>query len=480
MKRTFALACLLAAVGCTLAAQRAAAQPPSGGLSVGAAQKTFDEADSRAAELAKSILGAKGESPADDRQALGERLRPVVEESFIARQQLQHAQLEALRRRLDEIEKSIKEREENKEAIIKSRIEELLSPKTADRRKEGALPYLKDDVNNFPPGAAAEIGQPTLVPQPGPPENLPPGTERRLRYVQEQVEVNGEVKTVSRPVYEIVKSGQSNSAQHDGDDNDRYVAPPLKSDDQSMTDHSAASARGAFDFAVRERLAQIDMEAADEDRKAAEQVLPRLRKLYEEGAAPERAMRDAEHELHQAERALKRAKATLEALALERTELGAAAEADVAEAEAEVKRAEAKVEGANASVVAALAEINRLEAEVESAKSNFEIREKVLKRLQKLVDEKAVEMTLLDEKEEEREAARAALAAAGAALRNGSALADRAKMAVLEAEQELNVAKARLRAAQARRERLTRRASDSVGAQPLPGADSKPAENAKP
>lgn len=479
MKRTLAIAFIAAAAGCMLAAQEAGAQPPSGGISIGAAQKIFDEADSRAADLAKSILDAQDDSAAGDRQSLRERLRPVVEESFNARQQLQHAKLEQLRRRFAEIEQAIQEREENKEAIIKSRIEELLLGKIMDRRKEGALGYSPDGVKNFPPGP--ENRQPSIVPQPGPPENLPPGTEVRERYVDKQVEVNGELRTFKVPVYEAVKTRQPNAAPHDGDANDGFVAPPRKSDAPSMTNHGVASAPGAFDFVARERLAQIDMEEAEEKRAAAEQDFARLRQLYERGAAPERAFHEGEKELQQAERALKRARATLEALALERTELAAAADADVAEAEAEVKRAEAKVEGAKASVDAALAEINRLEAEVESAKSNCDFRDKALKRLQKLVSEKAVDVTLLDEKEEQRGAARAALAAAEASLRNGSALAVRAKAAVSEAEQDLNVAKARLRAAQARRERLMHRAAtDPVGAHPAPSADSQPAESAKP
>ena len=476
MKRTIAILFIAAAVGCTLAARQAAAQAPSDGISIDAAQKNFDEANSRAADLAKSILDAKDDSAAGDRQALRERLRPAVEESFNARQQLQHAQLEQLRRRLDEIEKSIKERKENKESIIKSRIEELLSAKTANRFSDL---FYDEGKREFRPVPADRL--PAVVPQPGPPENLPPGTERRVRYVEEQVQVNGEVKTVKRPVYEIVPSAKPNAAPPRGNDNNGFVAPPRKSDDDSTGIRGAAFAREAFDFAVRERLTHLDMEAAEEDRAAAEQDLARLRKRYEQGEVHEFSLREVENKLRQAERALKRAKATLEALALERTELAAAADADVAEAEAEVKRAEAKVEGAKASVVAALAEINRLEAEVESAKSNLESRDKVFKRLQKLVDEKAVDMTLLDEKEEQREAARAALAAAEAALRNGSALAERAKAAVTEAEQELNVAKARLRAAQARRERLMHRAAtDSVGAPPSPGADAKPAASAKP
>ena len=475
MKRTFALACLAAAVGCALAAQRANAQAPS----VGAAQKMFDEANSRAADLAKSILGGKGESPAEDRQALGERLRPVVEESFNARQQLQHAKLESLRRWLDEIEKSIKEREENKEAIIKSRIEELLLPKTEDQEKHNSTykNFFRDAENVRP---TAENRQPMVVPQPGPPENVPPGMEVRERYVEEQAEVNGQTDTIRRPFYEIVKIGQPNSARHDGDDNDGYVASPLKSDDQSMTNHGAASPRDAFDFAVRERLAQLDAEAAEEDRKAAEQYLAGLRQ--HKGVITAGTLKETENKLRQAERALKRAKATLEALALERTELAADAEADVIEAEVEVKRAEAKVEAARASAATALTQIKTLEAEVETAQANLNSQKKSYERMYRLAtEEKAVDMKLVDEKQEKLHAAEGSLTAAQGAVLTGKARATQCEADVLAAEAELNVAQTRRHAAQRRRERLMHRAAtDPVGAHPSQGDLTQPPDGAKP
>ena len=49
----------------------------------------------------------------------------AVEAAFVTRQKLQHSEVDSLQRRLEEVQKSIQAREENKEAIIQHRIEEL-------------------------------------------------------------------------------------------------------------------------------------------------------------------------------------------------------------------------------------------------------------------------------------------------------------------------------------------------------------------
>ena len=63
--------------------------------------------------------------PDDTEQVkLRQELCAAVEAAFVTRQKLQHSEVDSLQRRLQEVQKSIQAREENKEAIIQHRIEE--------------------------------------------------------------------------------------------------------------------------------------------------------------------------------------------------------------------------------------------------------------------------------------------------------------------------------------------------------------------
>jgi len=497
VKRTFPILALALAAGGSLAFHRVRAQDLSAEQPIGqsaaapnasnqasnlppldAAKKQYQEASQRATRVALDFLQqATQQSPgpqANDRQAIRDKLRPLVEQSFDARQRLQQAELNELRARLAEIEQAIAQREQRKDAIVDSRIDELLNP-SAERAGAGFVyeTVVKDGKEiviarwvgpgNNPaaapvpaPAPAGRVPQPGTALSPPPPVDLPPGTELRVREVQEVVVENGERKPVTRRFYETVRTGQSAAPQDNGESSDESLGPPRKSDEHSTGDQAAASADGGFDLRTRERLAQLDLEAAEEDRQAAEQDLALCQQLYEKGATSLTAIREKEKELRQAKRALKRAKAMLEVLALERTELQAAAEADVAEAQTEVEREAAKVRVAEANVDAAMAQRVQLEANVEGATSSLSFQRKVFDRLNQLARvEKAVDMRSVDEKEEKLREAQATLSRAQAAVITGKANVEKAKSAAEEARAAMQVAEARLHAAQARRERLS-------------------------
>jgi hypothetical protein len=109
-----------------------------------ALEKKLSEAEQRALGLATPKLG---EYPPGRKQDLRQRMRREVEVAFEARQQLQRAQLQQLRQRLERIEQSIAAREKLKDKIIDHRVDELLDPNLrwdptgAPMDPSGANPY---------------------------------------------------------------------------------------------------------------------------------------------------------------------------------------------------------------------------------------------------------------------------------------------------------------------------------------------------
>ncbi len=127
MKRTIASTIPLLAL--LVAAPGASAQELSNRVPIEAAKEQYRRAQEQAAEAFQKFLGDRKDGLAVDPQELRKRIRPLVEESFDARQRLQKAEVEALRRRLADIEQTIDNREKNKEAILDARIEDVLNGK---------------------------------------------------------------------------------------------------------------------------------------------------------------------------------------------------------------------------------------------------------------------------------------------------------------------------------------------------------------
>ena len=483
MKRTYAIATLLLSLGCVFAAHRTSAQTPSGGSSIGDARKQYDEAELSARSLVSSILDGDLETPVADKAALREKLRPLVEESFKARQQLQQAELEELRRRLGEIERTIEEREKHKEAIVNSRIDALLAAPTATLRNqpagENAAPNNKP-ARIFNQRAYDEWTNPRSIPNqisPGSPEaalpKLPPGMEARVRNIQENVEVNGVTTTITRPVIEYVQIERPKGGQSEDVAMEPYAPASRKADGNSFGEaKNPGSLENAADLDTRERLALLDLQPAQDKVDDAEKALSHSRKLQDKGYASELEVSSREKDLRHAAIELRRAKVRLEGLAAQRIELQTAAESALAETEAEVERATAKVKVAEANVAAAEAKKAQLDADVDGAKSNRAFQAKRFDRLKSLAREKAIDSTLVDEAEEKLHAAEAALSSAQAVAAHGGADIDQAKAALIEVRAELNIAEARRRAAQARRDRLTRQTPQSEADPLKPSAGS--------
>ncbi|HVW39615.1 MAG TPA: hypothetical protein VHB99_19995 [Pirellulales bacterium] len=477
MKRIYTIAALLLSLGCVFAAHRTSAQTPSGGSQIGSALKQYDEAESRARSLVKSILGGDLEAPVADKAALREKLRPLVEDSFKARQQFQQAEVEELRRRLAEIERAIEEREKNKGVIVNSRIDELLaSPPAANRNQpldDYSTPSNKSALNankSRRDDAYDETNNPPGVPNqavPGSPEaalpKLPPGVEARVRYIQDKVVENGVEMPITRRVVEYVQIERPKGGEPEAIPLESYAPAPRKTDANVIDEtKDLDSSESGLDFGTRERLAQLDLQAAEEEHAAAEHALSSVRQLHNSGVTPVSEVLSHEKELRHAAIELRRAKVKLEGLAVQRAELQTAAESALVETSAEVERATAKVQFAEAQVAAAEAKKAQLDADVEGTKSSHAFQVKRFERLKHLARvEKAIDLKLVDEAEEKLHAGEAALSSAQAAAAHGSADIDQAKAALTEARAELDIAAARRRAAQARLDRLMRQPPQS-------------------
>ena len=212
------------------------------------------------------------------------------------------------------------------------------------------------------------------------------------------------------------------------------------------------------DLATRERLAQLDLQAAEEEYAAAETTLPHVRQLFKQGEVPQRVVLESEKDHRHAAIELKRARIKLEGLARQRADLKASAEADVAEAEAELQKADAKVRGSTANWQTAQAQVASAEADLATAKTYYEYRDKQYQRVRKLVEANAVDEKLGDEEENHFAAAKAGIDRAQAALTTAKANADQCISAIDEAKAAREIAHLRVRAAQARRDQLNRHA----------------------
>jgi hypothetical protein len=477
VKRTYAISALFVSLGCVFAAHRTSAQTPSSGSSIGSARKQYDEAESRARSLAISLHGEDLEPPVADKAALREKLRPLVEESFKARQQLQQAELEALRRRLAEIELAIEEREKNKGVIVNSRIDELLASPSATNRNQplgdDATPSNKSALNSTKAGrenAYDETTNPPGVPNqaaPGSPEaalpKLPPGVEARVRYVQENVDVNGVRTTITRPVIEYVELNRSKDGPSEGIAMESYAPTSRRAEGNSFGEaKDSSSSESGFDFETRQRLALLDLQAAEEEYADAEKALTYARQLHDKGVTPVSEVSSREKELRHAAIELGRAKLKINGIARQRADLQAAAESVLADANAEVERAAAKFKGAEANVTAVEGAKTHFEAGIEATQTKLAFQIKKLNRLNQLAKvEKAIDLKLVDEAEEQKLAAEAALVSAKSAALTAGANVESAKAAVEEARAELHIAEARRRTAQARFDRLMRQPPQS-------------------
>jgi RND family efflux transporter MFP subunit len=125
-------------------------------------------------------------------------------------------------------------------------------------------------------------------------------------------------------------------------------------------------------------------------------------------------------------------------------------EAAVARADAEVAQMESRVTTAKAEYDAAAANITFVEANLDKAISYRRFREIQFKRISDLFARKSIEERLVDEKEEERDAAVAAENSARAAIESAKAQATAAKARIAAADADLLDAKAKVRLAKAK------------------------------
>jgi hypothetical protein len=384
VKRTIASTIPLLAL--LVAAPSARAQPSSNKAPLEAAKEQYLRSEQRAAEAFLAVFRDREKGQAVEPRELREKIRPLVEESFEARQRLQKAEVETLRRRLADIEQTIDNREKNKQAIVNARIEDVLNGKV-----DGNVQIeIGDDAN-------VARGRTT------------PRTSR-----------GG-------------SAGEGASTKLD--------------EQREPTD---------FDLETRQRLAKLDLQAAEEDYLAAEKDLSQARKLYETAAISESVLRSHDKDHRHAATELKRAKVRIEGLARQRAELEAISDAEIDEAMAEERQLMAKLHSCEAEVQTAQARVTAAEADVAKAKATREYREKQHQRMKELIAQKAVEPKMLDEAGANLETASADLDGAQAARAVALANVDQTKIKIEQIVAEGKAAEARVRAARLRRQRVGR------------------------
>ena len=390
MKRTIAstvpLLILLIGAG-HASAQRLPSRDAPDRVSPDVAKEQYQRAEQRAADLWRGLLKAKQDGHGAPVQELREKMRPLVEESFETRQRLQRAEVAALRRRLEDIEQAIENRERNKEALINARIEDWMN--------RTASPDVPIGPGNDP-NSANKPNSPQKGPAP-------------------QSEATGDIVRLTP------------RQQEDAPD---------------------------FDLETRERLAQLDLQAAEEDYLAAEKDLSQVRKLHETGAIAESELRAREKDHRHAAVELKRAKVKLEGLARQRTELQAKADDAINVAMAEESKAMARFNASRAEAETAQARVIAAEADVAQAEATYKYRETQQQRIKKLFEQKAVDEKLFDETAEQLETSKAGLDGAKAALAVAKATLNQSKQAIEERVAEAKGAQARVQAAKVERGRL--------------------------
>lgn len=126
------------------------------------------------------------------------------------------------------------------------------------------------------------------------------------------------------------------------------------------------------------------------------------------------------------------------------------AEAGVAQAEAEVVQSEAQVRTSQAEYESALAHVTLVEADLAKATSYLKFREIQFRRISALFAKKSIEARLVDEKEEQRDAAQGAENSARAAIVYAKSQAVAAKARVNSAEADLLQSKAKVQFAKSK------------------------------
>jgi hypothetical protein len=515
MKRILTISAVLLAAGFTVAARQAGAQPSTNNAQLDEAAKQYRAAE----EHARKAAEASGEARSDDQQALRDKLRPLVEESFVARQKFQSAEVEMLGRRLAEITQTINDREKNRQAIIDARIDELLNPgRVSDTEKNE--PVSQIDLLDAKEYAAAQQeisvvrrlhetgavsdqvlrdaekrfsrfrvrpGLPSAETSAAPYAARPPvlGYESRtaggkfVPFVQPQAGLRVPLNPPSDPQSLDVPADEETAAQsppqagytireerfvENGKPITRLVRIPingrmipqktLKGEDVSQL----ASDGSGLDLNARERLLQLDLQEAEMKRDHAATYHEKSKLYSKDGTVTAEALQKSESSLRTAEIAVKRIEVKLEALAQQRAELQADADAAIAEATAAQQKAAAGVRISEANREAAQAQLPKAEADLEAAESHQKYRDKQHQRIKKLVEDHAVDEKLADESEEHLAEAKAALTGARSAVATAKANVDQTASAIDEAKAALKVADLRLLAAQAHRDRLKQRA----------------------
>lgn len=444
MKRTFAILALALALGGVTYPHRLDAQSPSSGPSVEAAKQSIDEIDQRLGKAISTFFAKHPLNSAEKRDALREELRPLVDEAFNARQRLQEAELDALRRRLAEIEQAIQTREKNRAIIINARLDELVTGRSVSGQRAGYLERRitvdgKEAIVPVPIYAVPRPTSPALTPTPAPVSTQDPNARTATADAQ----------------------------------------PPVRAGGQRRMDARGEQAEVPFadyDIETRERLAQIDVTAAEEDLAGAEKGFQRTRALSEQGSISAQALTSSEKELRHAKAELERAKAKRNGLARQRTELEEAATAAVADAQAQRNQADAKLAETEAALATGEAQHEERLAAVEAIRAKIAQTQERYTRLHELDKEGAVSARQLREQEAAIENGKADLATAVGSVKTAEAVVAGLKPAIDAAKAELQRADRRVEAAQARLTRLKQPAANQPAAAELPGAGPAPTD----
>lgn len=493
--------CLLFVLVPFFTARYATAQPPGGlapsgdvrhrdgadGGSVEEARNQYDHAQRQVADLARQL--AADPSP-EDRQPLIDKLRPVVQQSFEARQRLQRAEVAELRRKIRFIEDAIELREKHKDAVIDERVQELLTGKPditrRDDAKAGRSTLSRDVIDDsardeFDSQTRERLAQLDLQAAEADLSDAQKELKRALSHYETGAATESAVRTLQKKVREAQLGVERAKIKLEAIAKQRAERAPVVAPRQDGTDRPPTTAEEArrpssddFDLDTRERLAEVEVREADAKSKVAQYEYRAHFEANQKapGSTPKAEMKKLELEWQLAEVKKERADVILAGLRGQRADLEAAADIAVAEAEAEVQKAKAAIEVQAAVHQSFQAQSQTVAADVTAAEANHQYRKKQYERMKGLFEQNSVEERLLDEAEEQLKAATASLEAAQAVVAGAASNVARGDAARVELAADLRIAEARLRAAQQRRDRFVHRdAADQKGGQSAPSSE---------
>ncbi len=282
--------------------------------------RELDRQTSKAAESLRSFQNGLKEPAEDDGKRKAE-LRKVVRKTFLARQELQRAELAEFAARLKRIQQSIEMRDKIADKIIDRRVEELLDPNLKWNHNEAGGTQKTVVVNETV--IQRQNGSTRL--QPAPRQNVQPSSNRTVGNQTVVVSQTSEGTVILRNAEEfreLLATHAKRVAQTKASNetwNERYgkSKDEAAKREQEQRTKNLAQVEANQKFAMKEydtqiRLLQSEVETVHLVLETAKQELDRAAQLVEAKALPSHELDKRKREAIAAEQRLEKAKVLLD------------------------------------------------------------------------------------------------------------------------------------------------------------------------